>query len=347
LEVLKGLSQSSVAEFLELDVPAFDVRSPREFSHAHIPGAFSLPLFTDAERALVGTAYKRQGKKEAIDLGVEIVGPKLYSLLKQAEMHAQKECKLYCWRGGMRSEFVRFFLSFTGMRAVQLKGGYKAYRHLMLQTLEKPAALYVLGGLTGSGKTELLEVLDAPKIDLEKLASHRGSVYGEMPGLHQPSCEQFENMLGHTLYANKGPFWVEDESRMIGSCKIPDGFFEAMLKAPFIFLDSPKEERVLRIHRLYGGFEQSWWIQMTLKIQKRLGGMQTRQVLSFIEQNDLLPAIDTILTYYDGAYQYAIERRRKMGQGPVIFIKTTGKSRALIAKEIQDAAYQSAHSVHR
>src|ERR1700733_6721074 len=130
----------SIDAFLAMDCPAFDVRSPSEYAHARIPGAISLPLFSDAERALVGTAYKRQGKKEAIDIGVQIVGPKLFTLLQSAQNQAKGKAKVYCWRGGMRSEFVRFFLSFTGLQAVQLHSGYKAFRRAMLAILEQPVS---------------------------------------------------------------------------------------------------------------------------------------------------------------------------------------------------------------
>lgn len=305
----------SLQEFLISQGPCFDVRSPKEYAHAHVPGAISLPLFSDDERAQVGTAYKQQGKDIAVRLGVKIIGPKLDSFLTQALEHVgSKRCaKVYCWRGGMRSAFVRYFLDFVGISSVQLKGGYKSYRRFALSTLTKPWTPFVIGGLTGSGKTEVLQALKqkgAQTIDLEALACHRGSVYGELAGFSQPSNEQFENELASTLLQKNQelPIWVEDESRLIGRCQLPSHIYDAMQQGMLFIITSPKEDRIKRIVSLYSTFPKERLLEMTQKIAKRLGGANTARVLSFIEQGALVDAVALLLEYYDKAYEHAISR---------------------------------------
>jgi len=307
--------------FLTKSGPCFDVRSPQEFLHAKIPGAISLPLFSDQERAEVGTAYKRQGKDVAIRLGVKIVGPKLDSMLASVDrqIRSKEPIRIYCWRGGMRSGFVSYFLSFTGYPTLQLKGGYKAFRRFVLSQLAKPLNLYVVGGYTGVGKTELLYALEKQGekvLDLEKLACHRGSVYGEIIGSKQPTNEQFENEIALALAQNdpQRPLWIEDESRLIGHCQIPSAVYEAKKRAPLFVIEAPKEVRIERILQLYSGFPKSYWQSATLKIQKRLGGLKTRQVLLCIEENRLIDGIVLLLDYYDRAYEHAIS----LHQGPVV-----------------------------
>ncbi len=301
----------SVEEFLQLGGQCIDIRSPGEFSHAHIPTACSVPLFTDSERAAVGTVYKKVGRKEAVRLGVSLVGPKLPALFEALEQIPGTK-KIYCWRGGMRSSFVCNFLSSLQIPCVQLEGGYKAFRRKMLSSLQQPPALVVLGGMTGSGKTEFLRRFQGPHIDLEALACHRGSVFGEEKGVVPPSNEQFENMLAFSLRAlpKNTALLVEDESRMIGSCTIPDAFYNAMQEAPVVVLETPKQQRIERILRLYGDFSAAWWCEKTVKIQKRLGSQMTNQALAYIGQGRLFEAIDLLLTYYDKAYEHALNKHK-------------------------------------
>lgn len=310
-----------LAAFLGESGPCLDVRSPQEFLHAKIPGAMSLPLFTDAERALVGTAYKRQGKDVAIRLGVKIVGPKLESMLAAVDalQNTKEPIRVYCWRGGMRSGFVSYFLQFSGYVTYQLKGGYKAFRRFALSQLEKPLKLCVVGGYTGVGKTELLAALEKAGhqvLDLEKHACHRGSVYGDVVGMSQPSNEQFENEIALALAASDPTktLWIEDESRLIGHCQIPGALYEAKKRAPLYVVEAPKEKRVERILQTYQNVPKSHWQTATVKIQKRLGGAKTQEVLRCIEEDRLDDAIVLILDYYDRAYEHAISRHL----GPVM-----------------------------
>ncbi|MEY2794218.1 MAG: hypothetical protein RJA76_2210, partial [Bacteroidota bacterium] len=182
-----------------MQVPILDVRSPGEFKRAHIPNALSLPLFTDEEREKVGICYKHQGKEKAVELGLEFVGPKLVNFVKYAKKVAfEGEILVHCWRGGMRSASMAWLLETAGLKVFLLEGGYKSYRNFVLKIQSEPLPLRVLGGKTGSGKTELLrEMKNAgfQVIDLEDLAKHRGSAFGHFGLEEQPSSEHFENLL--------------------------------------------------------------------------------------------------------------------------------------------------------
>src|SRR3989339_2074314 len=125
------IHQTTVTEFLKkrLQCPVFDVRSPAEYAHAHIPSAFNIPLFSDEERAIVGTIYKQKGREDAIRAGLEIIGPHMTRLVDSVKaITDQKELIFYCWRGGMRSRSVAMLLDFAGYNVHLLTGGYKAFK---------------------------------------------------------------------------------------------------------------------------------------------------------------------------------------------------------------------------
>ena len=302
--------------FLQTEGACFDVRSPAEFQHAHIPGAISLALFNDSERAEIGTLYKQVGKDEAIRRGVSIVGPKLSSILEKIQntTHLGPK-KIYCWRGGMRSGFVLAFLQSLGIDAIQLEGGYKAYRKKVLQAFEGSFPFYVLGGMTGCGKTELLHELERQHehvLDLENAAQHRGSVFGEHLDQTQPSSEQFENILASKLCTttSQTPIWIEDESRLIGEVILPAKLYYQMQDAPLFLLQCSFDERVARIMRTYAPFPKQWWCEKTKKIAKRLGSERAKTILEAIENNRLQDAVAQLLYYYDKAYAYALSKRK-------------------------------------
>ncbi len=297
--------------------PLFDVRSPKEYSHAHIPGAINLPLFSDAERAVVGTLYKKEGKQRAIREGVKIVGPKLDELLSKALEHTTDIAEVYCWRGGMRSGFMRYFLQFAGISTTQLEGGYKVFRRFVRDTLAKPYKIQLIGGLTGSGKTEALhQITKEQVIDLEELACHSGSVFGGLHGKACPSNEHFENELALRLSQldSSKVIWLEDESRLIGHCQIPNELYEAMKKAPLYLIKTTKEERIARIMEQYGRYGKELLKEASIKLAKRLGGEVTKKTIEHIEANRYEDAIWLLLDYYDKAYEYALKKHK----GPLL-----------------------------
>lgn len=304
-----------LSEFLNHRGLCVDVRAPREYAQGRIRGALNLPLFTDDERAQVGTLYKQVGKQAAVELGVRIISPKLPLLLDQVKSaraesnNPDEPLRVYCFRGGLRSSFAGWFFQFIGIKTKVLRGGYKAFRRYALETLLQPMPLIVLGGPTGSGKTRLLQELSASGeqvVDLEALAFHRGSSFGLAPGDLQPSTEQFENELACELLkcSTNKPIWVEDESRMIGLCSLPEAFFNRMKASPLFFVETPLEERIQLILETYGKYPEAYLISCTEKIQKRLGFERTRQAVEFIRAGELAKAVQILLQYYDTTYSH-------------------------------------------
>lgn len=305
------------AEFLDRSKtrPVIDVRSPKEFAQGHIPGAFSIPLFSDEERAMVGITYTREGNKDAILKGLEIVGPKLADYVRQASKLAQGgEVLVHCWRGGMRSEAMAWLLNFSGIEVSLLDGGYKAYRRYIRQSFESGPPVKVLGGMTGSGKTEMLRNMKADGeqvIDLEALAHHKGSAFGALGEEPQPTTEQFENDLAaEWLSMDPGrPVWVEDESLNIGKVIIPDVLFQRMREAEFHFLDVPFETRVGRLMEEYGRFEKEALLELISKISRRMGGDQAKWAADSLKEGNLKKAVEIVLGYYDRTYHYSLGQR--------------------------------------
>ena len=213
-----------IEQFLSLAQlhPVLDVRSPGEYKHAHIPGAHSFPLFTDEERKIVGTTYKQNSREEAIKIGLDFFGPTLKQRVIEAERIAKgnKILLVHCWRGGMRSAAISWLLDLYGFKIYTLIGGYKAYRNWVLEQFKKNYPFQLIGGYTGSGKTELLVALKKEKqliVDLEEIAGHKGSAFGNIGLPPQPGQEQFENYLSMALHgcvqaSASTPIWFEVES---------------------------------------------------------------------------------------------------------------------------------------
>ena len=296
-----------------------DVRSPAEYEHAHIPGALNLPLFDNDERAMIGTTYKKQSREAAIKAGLPLFGNKMLPMIETVESWmaaAQKENHLtkptlyvHCWRGGMRSAAVAWLLDLYGYKVIQLTGGYKAYRNWVLEQFTIAYPLKVLGGYTGSGKTEILHALQEKNysvIDLEGLAHHKGSAFGAIGQLAQPSQEMFENILAKKLWEvnkNKKPIWIEDESQRIGTVLIPTPLFHLMRNSTCYFMTIPFEQRLLFILEGYGKFDAQSLIEATERIQKRLGGLETKNAVEHIMQGELKEAFSILLKYYDKWYE--------------------------------------------
>lgn len=331
-----------IEAFLAVPGVALDVRSPSEFSHAAIAGAHSLPLFTDTERAQVGTTYKQIGRDQAVELGLRLAGPRFADLVVNAKEYTRGQAaKVYCWRGGMRSGAVAWLLETAGLQAITLKGGYKQYRRRALSILDKLGdgpPITILGGMTGSGKTAILQALKQRGeqiLDLEELASHRGSTYGGVGMPPQPSTEHFENEIAR-LWSQFDPHrrvWIEDESRQIGQLRLPLTLFKAMLEAPVFLVERPKEERVTALLEAYGQLDRQHLLEATQRLNRRLGGERTEQVLCAIAAGNMIDWIELVLDYYDGAYKHALKRRSSR---PVL-IAGTGLSPETWAENLQQA----------
>lgn len=296
-------------EFLKSPGPLLDVRSPGEFLDGTIPGAINLPLFSDQERAEVGTLYKQVSPEKAFLHGLKVAGPKLEHFTSVA-LKYKSPLRVFCFRGGQRSGSMAWLFRSAGIETTVLKGGYKAYRRFIMTLFSRKWDLRVIGGLTGSGKTALLQKLKHQVIDLEACAGHRGSAFGLLGKDKQPTTESFENQIGYILahLDPSKPVWIEDESRMIGTCKIPDALYSQILTSPLLFLESPLEERLKCLVDDYGSFPKQDLIQAAKNLKKRLGDLRIKEVIAHIEQDQLSKAASLLLNYYDQTYLYSISK---------------------------------------
>ncbi len=338
-----SIEQIDRETFLKLaeESPVVDVRSPGEFSHAHIPGAFPLPLFTDDQRKIIGTAYKQESRQVAVKAGLNFFSERMKTIPDEVEdiikskfqNSKQNKVLVHCWRGGMRSRSVAWLLDLYGFKVYTLKGGYKAFRNWVLDQFEKEYTIHILGGYTGSGKTEVLNEMKRKGkavIDLEALANHKGSAFGSLGQMPQPGQEMFENLLalelfrktnepGNSINSDDIPnnktqkeIWMEDESRHIGTAGIPKALWERMRQSPLCFLEIPFEERLTYILSKYGRFDKKELINSILRIQKRLGGLETKHAINYLLENNLRACFSILLQYYDKLYKNALFKRENI-----------------------------------
>ncbi len=328
-------SRRPITEFLSQSSNKLiiDVRSPAEYNHAHLPNAVNIPLFSNDERKIVGTAYKQQSREIAIKLGLDFFGPKMKAIVEEVEQllntnqtvskntrngqtPTSNSVFLYCWRGGMRSAAVAWLLQLYGFNTVVLKGGYKTYRNFVLDALSLPFSLTILGGYTGSAKTEILQHLKESGeciVDLEGLAVHKGSAFGSLGMPAQPSQEMFENNLALELLKQKSsPVWIEDESQRIGNVNIPTTFWTTMRSSPVYFIDVPFEERLEHIMAGYGAFKKEDLADAIQRISKRLGPLETKTALCHVQENRVKDGFRILLTYYDKQYKKALQNRENL-----------------------------------
>jgi tRNA 2-selenouridine synthase len=296
--------------------PLIDVRSPAEYNHAHIPGAISLPLFSNEERAAIGTLYKQQGREKAMMLGLESYGKNMRRIISDLpQQTSDKQIFVHCWRGGMRSGVVAWMLDLFGYKVTTLNKGYKAFRTTVLDSFSQAKNILILGGKTGSAKTKVLHELKSlgeQVIDLEAMAHHKGSAFGGINETPAPSQEQFENDL-FTQFRNLDstkPAWLEDESQRIGLLNLPNAIWMQMRNAKVIYLDIPFEERLNYLVETYGGYSPVELKAATLRIQKKLGGLQTKNSIQFLEAGKMRDAFSILLKYYDKVYTKATEQRK-------------------------------------
>jgi tRNA 2-selenouridine synthase len=310
----KAISIDMYLSFAE-PVPLIDVRTPAEFEQAHVPDAFNIPLFTNEERVLVGTTYKQTGREAAILLGFDLSGSKWSGFIRQAlEIAPGKRVAVHCWRGGMRSSAMAWALSLYGFEVYLLEGGYKRYRNWVLDQFKLSWQLLILGGMTGSGKTDLLGELKRKGeqvIDLEALAQHQGSAFGSMNGLIQPTQEQFENNFAQQLKGCDPQkwIWIEDESVRIGQRIIPKPFWDQMRSADVLCLEVPFENRLHKLVEEYGVLDPDFLTECCIRIAKRVGPDQTKHAVLAIREGRIVDFIRILLHYYDKQYKKGLEKR--------------------------------------
>jgi tRNA 2-selenouridine synthase len=343
-----AIEKVHIEKFLELAKlnPVLDVRSPGEYKHAHIPGAHSLPLFTDEERKIVGTAYKQESREQAIKIGLDFFGVNMRKMVEEVEQLLVRSSELnsantelrtpnsktvlvHCWRGGMRSAGVAWLLDLYGFKVYTLVGGYKKFRNYVLETFKLPFQFMVLGGYTGSGKTELLKTLrekGEPIIDLEGLANHKGSAFGNIGMPEQPGQEMFENLLAIKLHEARSQksevrttpsnlglptsgIWLEDESQRIGQVNIPHELWKKMRQSPVYFLDIPFEERLRHIVQEYGQLDSEKVADAITRISQKLGHLNAKTAILLLKEGKIAESFDILLKYYDKHYFKSLHNR--------------------------------------
>jgi tRNA 2-selenouridine synthase len=248
------------------DLPRFperiDVRTPAEFADDHVPGAVNCPVLSDAERVEVGTLHATS-PFDARKLGAALIARNIAGIVERFRDKPRDWTPIvYCWRGGQRSRSLAHVMNEIGWRAAQLQGGYRAYRRHVVEALESAPQRFtyrVICGLTGSGKSRLIDALaaeGAQALDLEGLARHRGSLLGDLPGDPQPSQKRFESLVLDALLRcdPARPVYVESESKRIGRLQVPDALLERMRSAECARVELPRGARIALLKDEYRHF---------------------------------------------------------------------------------------------
>ncbi len=304
--------------------PLLDLRSPKEFELGHIPNAFNLPLLNNEERHQVGKLYKEAGKSEAVARGLEIFAAKASNFLAEIEKLApNKKLAVHCWRGGMRSYLVGYWLSLAGFEVRILKGGYKSFRKDVLEGIDRLAQhpKIVLNGRTGSGKTLFIEDLikrGCAAINLEALAHHRGSTFGGLAQKEKsPTQQNFENQL-YDVYLDfeKAPRILLEIENFIGPVCVPQHIRESLQSSPMIFISRNFEDRVAILEKTYceewsAEAEAEFTCNIVL-LRKYLSQEEEIKIVQAIQRKDFSYAISQLLTLrYDKVYDKSLRRHQQ------------------------------------
>ncbi len=312
------MKEVTYTESLEIpDRIYIDVRAPEEFAVDHVPGAVNIPLFDDGERKEVGTIYRMTGRDDAITRGTAIVGDKLPDLVGSFMQYRGRNIVVMCARGGMRSGSLASLLDSLGLPVFRLRDGYKGYRRHVagqLAPLELPAPLFVLQGLTGAGKTEVIRKLPYA-IDLEGMAGHRSSVFGGI-GISQNTQKRFESLLCGRISGLAGApgIVIEGESRKIGNLHLPPSLYEQMKRSTSILIDTPIERRVDVIYNEYHEHCTDENIPNIVNgLTQKLGKKNADMLIGLYRGGHIREFIRIMLeTYYDPLYRHTLDRKEHL-----------------------------------
>lgn len=325
------LKFEDIVERLDEFDTIIDARSPSEYALDHLPNAINCPVLDDAERVLVGTTYKQVGAFEAKKIGAAIVARNVSRHLETLWQDKPREWRplIYCWRGGNRSGAMAHILAKVGWPVVQLDGGYKEYRHYVAAALEHvpPLDFRVVCGTTGSGKSRLLQTLEAvgaQVLDLEQLAAHRGSVLGRIPSHPQPTQKMFESAVWDRLrrFDPSQPVFVESESKKVGDLRVPAALIERMRASPCISLQLSRPHRVELLMEDYAHFTQdAGALNEQLGYLTPLHGKEKIAAWQTLASEGRMPElVDALLAeHYDPAYLRSIHRNfPQLAQGQAL-----------------------------
>ncbi|HOP28743.1 MAG TPA: tRNA 2-selenouridine(34) synthase MnmH [Spirochaetota bacterium] len=308
------MKEISFEESLTLKDPLYiDVRSPGEFEEDHIIGAVNLPIFDNEERKEVGTLYRMAGRETAVLKGTEIGGRRIGEIINRLSEIKGRDIVIYCARGGMRSGSVAALINSLGIDVYRIKEGYKAYRRYVcdrLSSIKIKPEIFILQGLTGAGKTEIIRIMDN-SIDIEEMAGHRSSVFGGI-GLKQKSQKFFETLflsrideLEHERYVI-----IEGESRKVGNLHIPDYIFAQMRGGHFIYIDTPLERRISIIRDEYNSFqEHERVVEKVNSLKGKLGSKKADMLVELYNSGRIDEFIEILLLdYYDLLYSHSLNK---------------------------------------
>ena len=327
--------REQLEKFRRYKGPLIDVRSPDEYYKGNLPNSINVPLFNNEERSIIGIIYKNYGREKAVIKGLEFVANKIDDIVNnlinslkyyKSNNNTKSEeltIKIYCARGGMRSNSIAWLLTKYHIKNITLNGGYKKYRKWTLESFKKNWDLVVVGGKTGTGKTKLLKILDENNyqiIDLEGLACHRGSTFGSLGMKQQPSNEKFENLIAEKLksFKKNKKIFVEAESANIGKCKIPHEFFNQMKTAERIEIIKSESNRLEELIKTYSIYKEQELIDAVMRIKKRLGPQRTKIAIESIKNKDWKSVCKSVLEYYDKCYEH-----EKIGKNNIKTINMT------------------------
>lgn len=338
----------AIARLAEFDA-VVDARSESEFAEDHLPGAVNWPSLNDAERHEVGTLYKQTSPFEARKRGATLVAANISRHIAQHVVDQPKGWKplVYCWRGGQRSGSLSLVLGQIGFNVHIVEGGYKAFRGAVLAQLPELArglSYRVVCGPTGSGKTRLLQALEAAEaqvLDLEGLASHRSSVLGLIPGQPQPTQKRFDTLVWEKLrgFDPARPVYVESESKKVGNVAVPESLIEAMRASSCLRLDLPDDERVRLLLEDYAFFSTDTDLfcrRLDALVQLR-GREQVQAWQAQVRAGEIEPVVRELLVkHYDPGYASSTARNfARFGQAqPIAPRDRTPESMRALAQEL-------------
>ncbi len=336
----------SIDEFWQKSGEIIDVRSPAEYAKGHIPSAHTLPLFSDNERAEIGTKYKNEGHETAVKLGYSIAESRIDRLINMArEISEGNSLRIHCARGGLRSRSFASRLGDADVACWILEGGYKSYRKWAIEEIVEPRKFIVVCGLTGTGKTILLEALaeaGEQVLDLEALANHRGSVFGSLGMKPQPTSQQLSNQIAGKLskFEKERVVWIESESPQIGTCWLPHELVSQMRTAERIEIVGSNKDRIQHLVATYGDSNRNELVEATRRLETRLGGERTKAAIEFIESGEIPMAAQILLDYYDRTYR----KHRKKDDSNLKEVEFRNGNIAKAVKELQLLSAELANS---
>ena len=342
-----NFKSNDLKEFRRTKGLLIDVRSPDEYYKGHMPNSINFPIFNNEERSIIGKKYKYSGRENAVREGFKIIEKKIDKLIREfilikeeflisngGKFSYGENIKIYCARGGMRSQSIFWLLEKFKYPCITLNGGYKTYRNWVLNCFKDNKKLIVIGGKTGTRKTKILtklKSLDYQVLDFESLANHRGSSFGGLGMIKQPTNEQYENLICEDLdkFKKLKFIFVEAESPNIGKNRIPHELYNQMKNSKRIEIIRDERIRIDELVNTYSKYEKKDLKESVLRISKRLGPQRTKSAINSIDKEDWENVCKSVLDYYDRCYEYELSNKKD-----VKILNMGGKSDIEIIKKI-------------